>query len=98
MTLKGVFFLLGQYIYGGNCYFVNGPILSQGFPGPELLEHQRQLRKGDAHTAHDVHDLAVFSLHLALFQFFQFGLLFRDFGLDLFDLGFDFRAFRSCHR
>ena len=25
MTLKGVFFLLGQYIYGGNCYFVNGP-------------------------------------------------------------------------
>ena len=29
MTLKGVFFLLGQYIYGGNCYFVNGPKLSQ---------------------------------------------------------------------
>ena len=29
MTLKGVFFLLGQYIYGGNCYFVNGPNLSQ---------------------------------------------------------------------
>ena len=27
MTLKGVFFLLGQYIYGGNCYFVNGPNL-----------------------------------------------------------------------
>ena len=29
MTLKGVFFLLGQYIYGGNCYFVNGPTLSR---------------------------------------------------------------------
>ena len=28
MTLKGVFFLLGQYIYGGNCYFVNGPKVS----------------------------------------------------------------------
>ena len=30
MTLKGVFFLLGQYIYGGNCYFVNGPKVSIG--------------------------------------------------------------------
>ena len=29
MTLKGVFFLLGQYIYGGNCYFVNGPKTSR---------------------------------------------------------------------
>ena len=29
MTLKGVFFLLGQYIYGGNCYFVNGPKVSR---------------------------------------------------------------------
>ena len=34
MTLKGVFFLLGQYIYGGNCYFVNGPTLSRSAAVP----------------------------------------------------------------
>ena len=34
MTLKGVFFLLGQYIYGGNCYFVNGPkVVPKSEPG-----------------------------------------------------------------
>ena len=37
MTLKGVFFLLGQYIYGGNCYFVNGPTLSGA--NPLLLQY-----------------------------------------------------------
>ena len=38
MTLKGVFFLLGQYIYGGNCYFVNGPTLSRGRFGTSCPE------------------------------------------------------------
>ena len=38
MTLKGVFFLLGQYIYGGNCYFVNGPTLSRGHFGTKRPE------------------------------------------------------------
>lgn len=50
---------------------------------PELLEHQRQIGKGDTHAAHDLHDLAVFGLQLLLLQFFKPRLLLGNFGLDL---------------
>ena len=49
MTLKGVFFLLGQYIYGGNCYFVNGPNLSQTWGAPQsrmTLWGEKEQRSG----------------------------------------------------
>ena len=52
---------------------------------------------GNAHAPHDVHDLAVFRLQLFLLQLLQPGLLFCNLGLDLFDLGLDFRAFADCH-
>ena len=55
MTLKGVFFLLGQYIYGGNCYFVNGPNLSQSSENkmrlrdkPTRKRMKRQIHLGTA--------------------------------------------------
>ena len=64
---------------------------------PELLEHQRQIGKGDTHAAHDLHDLAVFRLQLLLLQFFKPRLLLGNFGLDLLNLGLDLCAFRNCH-
>ena len=36
-----------------------------------------ELRKGNAHTAHNVHDLAVFRLQLFLLQLLEPGLLFE---------------------
>ena len=42
MTLKGVFFLLGQYIYGGNCYFVNGPKICRKYNNTLVLIEQIQ--------------------------------------------------------
>ena len=55
MTLKGVFFLLGQYIYGGNCYFVNGPNLSQSSENEMRLcdqtTHKRMKRQIHLGTA-----------------------------------------------
>ena len=47
MTLKGVFFLLGQYIYGGNCYFVNGPKLSQSILS--YTKDRNQANAGDVY-------------------------------------------------
>ena len=72
--------------------------MSQGGPGPDLLEHHGQLGKGDAHAPHDVHDLAVFGLLLVFLQLLEPGLLFADFGLDLINLGLDFLAFAYRHR
>ena len=51
MTLKGVFFLLGQYIYGGNCYFVNGPKICRKYNNTlVLIEQIQQNRARLIHT------------------------------------------------
>ena len=47
MTLKGVFFLLGQYIYGGNCYFVNGPKVSRSLRTAERRKIEDETLSGD---------------------------------------------------
>ena len=54
---------------------------------PSAFKQERELRKGDAHAPHDVHDLAVFRLQLFLLQLLEPGLLFTDFSLDLINLG-----------
>ena len=71
--------------------------MSQSAAVLQLLKQQRELRKGNAHAAHNVHDLAVFRLQLFLLQLLEPGLLFTDFGLDLINLGLNFHAFGSCH-
>ena len=71
--------------------------LSQSTSILQLFKQQRELRKGNAHTTHNVHDLAVFRLQLFLLQLLEPGLLFTDFGLDLINLGLNFHAFGSCH-
>ena len=67
--------------------------LSQSAAVLQLLKQQRELRKGNAHAAHNVHDLTVFCLQLFLLQLLEPGLLFTDFGLDLVNLGLNFHAF-----
>ena len=71
--------------------------MSQSAAVLQFLKQQWELRKGNAHTAHNVHDLAVFRLQLFLLQLLEPGLLFADFGLDLINLGLNFHAFGSCH-
>lgn len=94
MTPVGVFFC---WQGGAERDFVNSTTLSQSATVLQLFKQQRELRKGNAHAAHNVHDLTVFCLQLFLLQLLEPGLLFTDFGLDLINLGLNFHAFGSCH-